>query len=415
MLFFTADDGINGRELWVSDGTSAGTMMFKNINPGAASGLSLSTSNFHVAKGILYFVANNGTNGYELWRTDGTSAGTNMVEDIATTPNIATSTEFGEFVNLGTNMIFATTAGSLLTSSGQLWRSDGTLGGTTLIKDFGAFSGYFPIFFFPFNGKIYFNGTDYANSGNELWVTDGTPAGTTLVKDINPGGGDASSIPFLFNVVVINNRFLFRAITAANGSELWYSDGTEGGIQLLKEINPGAASSNPVVYKNYDPSSGNFYSSTLYNGKVFFSADNGSNGKELWITDGTAPGTTMVKDINTGAPSGLADSLVSYFYTTSGLYFTANNGSGYEPWVSTGTDAGTTRVSDVNTGTSGSNPQYMFVFNNQLHFNGTNGDVADKTDLFKIDASVTVLPITLINFCNCSKFRDRRLKLVHCK
>ncbi|GEO11026.1 ELWxxDGT repeat protein [Segetibacter aerophilus] len=397
-LFFTADNGVNGRELWVSNGTAAGTVMLKDINPNAGSGLSIPTTNFHVANGILYFVANNGTNGEELWRTDGTPAGTTMVKDITTTPSVATSTQFGQFINLGNIFIFSVTAGEFLTSTSQLWRSDGTSAGTTLIKDFGTFSGFFPVFFFPFNGKIYFNGTDYANTGNELWVTDGTTAGTTLVKDINPGGGEASSVPFVFNAVVMNNRFIFQATTAANGSELWYSDGTETGTQLLKEINPGSANANPFVYKNYDFSSGNIYGSTLYNGKVFFSANNGTNGKELWITDGTSQGTTMVKDINTGAPTGVADSVVSYLYTTSGLYFSANNGSGYEPWISNGTDPGTTRVFDVNTGTPGSNPRYMFVFNNQLYFNGTNGDVAGRTDLFKIDATVTVLPITLLNF-----------------
>ncbi len=130
-------------------------------------------------------------------------------------------------------------AGSLTSSTFQLWKSDGTSAGTTLIKDFGTFSGFFPAFFFPFNNKIYFNGTDYAATGNELWVTDGTTAGTTLVKDIYPGGTNNSSFPFLFNAVVINNKFYFIASTGANGNELWSSDGTSAGTQLLKDIKPG--------------------------------------------------------------------------------------------------------------------------------------------------------------------------------
>jgi ELWxxDGT repeat protein len=399
-LFFTANDGTNGRELWISNGTAAGTMMLKDINAGAASSFTLTTGNpdFHITNGILYFVANNGINGNELWRTDGTAAGTTIVKDITTTPAISSSTQFGQFINFGTTQIFGITSGSFLTSSFQLWKSDGTAAGTTLIKDFGPLSGIFPSFFFPFNGKIYFNGTDYTNTGNELWVTDGTTAGTTLVKDIYPGGVDASSLPLLFNAVVINNKFYFQATTAANGTELWYSDGTEAGTQLLKEINPGDASADPIVFKNYDFASGNIYASPLFNGKFFFSADDGTNGKELWVTDGSAQGTTMVKNIGTGALSGVADSLFSYFYTTSGLYFSANDGSGLEPWLSNGTDAGTTKVFDVNPGAAGSNPVYLFVLNNQLFFSGTNGDNPTKTDLFKIDGRVIVLPITLLNF-----------------
>ena len=75
-----ADDGINGQELWTSDGTSAGTTLVKDINPGIAK------SSYRGALtnvgGTLFFSATDGTNGYELWKTDGTSTGTHIVKDI---------------------------------------------------------------------------------------------------------------------------------------------------------------------------------------------------------------------------------------------------------------------------------------------------------------------------------------------
>jgi ELWxxDGT repeat protein len=178
---------------------------------------------------------------------------------------------------------------------------------------------------------------------------------------------------------------------------LWVSDGTATGTQLLKDINPTAGTgSNPLFFKNFYGEGNN---DVLYNGKVFFLANNGTTGNELWITDGTSAGTVLVKDIRPGTPSGISTSSLSYFYTTSGLYFSATDGSGVEPWLSNGTDAGTARVFDVNTttGTAGSNPQYLFIYNNQVYFNGTNGDDPNNTDLFKINATTSILPITLLN------------------
>ena len=78
-LFFHADDGTNGREFWQSDGTAAGTVLVKDINPGAGDSApyELTTVN-----GTLFFRADDGTTGEELWTSDGTTAGTVLVKDI---------------------------------------------------------------------------------------------------------------------------------------------------------------------------------------------------------------------------------------------------------------------------------------------------------------------------------------------
>jgi ELWxxDGT repeat protein len=78
-VFFQANDGIHGRELWATDGTPAGTVLVKDINPGAASG---SPSELVVLGNLLLFAATDGPTGTELWRTDGTPAGTVLVKDI---------------------------------------------------------------------------------------------------------------------------------------------------------------------------------------------------------------------------------------------------------------------------------------------------------------------------------------------
>lgn len=397
MIFFVADNGTAGRELWTSDGTPGGTQLFKDINPGAASAFT-DFANFYELNGFLYFVATDGTNGEELWRTNGTAAGTTMVKNITAG---AGSTNFLTFSSLGSTLVFAIQVGDpampQLTQL-EIWRSDGSSPGTIPIKNFGDFSGPYTPSFLLYNNKLYFMGTEFTTTGSELWVTDATPAGTMLVKNINPGAAGSNPMLFSLFTFVFNNKFYFQATTAANGTELWVSDGTEGGTQLFKDINPGSGSSNPFIFQPFDfSSSTGFSSTTRYNGKLFLMASNGTNGNELWITDGTPDGTTMVKDIRPGSQSALGP--FGYLYTTSGLYFVANNGTnGTEIWTSNGTEPGTTQVAEVNP-SGNADPRFIFIFNNQLFFNANNGDnTVVNTDLFKLDAPLQILPVTMLNF-----------------
>ena len=80
---------------------------------------------------------------------------------------------------------------------------------------------------------------------------------------------------------------LFPAYTVENGIELWTSDGTEAGTSLLKDINPGNGDSDPhSFFKAF--------------GRVFFSSFTIEHGRELWVTDGTSQGTQLVMDIEPG-------------------------------------------------------------------------------------------------------------------
>jgi len=118
-----------------------------------------------------------------------------------------------------------------------------------------------------------------------MWKTDGTVAGTQLVKDFVTGGVFGSPI-----LITNLNGVLFISTTSslANGYELWKSDGTTSGTVFLKDINPGTANSYVSSFTSYD-------------GKIIFSADNGANGKEIWKTDTTAVGTKLLYDINPGS------------------------------------------------------------------------------------------------------------------
>ncbi|MBI4945380.1 MAG: T9SS type A sorting domain-containing protein [Bacteroidetes bacterium] len=355
-LFFTANDGTNGYELWKSDGTDVGTVIVKDINLTGSSNSAYLTN----VNGVLFFTANDSTNGYELWKSDGTDAGTVIVKDI--NPTGSSNPAYLTNVN---GVLFFTSNDS--TNGYELWKSDGTNAGTVMVKDIypGASSSMpitAPTFAFPYftnsNGILYFF-ADNGTNGDELWKSDGSTAGTSMVKDINPAGSSEH-----FDLINANGTLYVGAYDGTNGVELWKSDGTDAGTVIVKDINP-AGSSNPAYLTNV-------------NGTVYFSAYDGSwNGIELWKSDGTATGTVMVKDVfpgyNNSYPSDLTNS-------NGILYFIAYNGTnGWELWKSDGTAVGTVMEKDIWPGLSGSfdlSPSYLTDVNGTLYFaasQGTNG------------------------------------------
>ena len=135
------------------------------------------------------------------------------------------------------------------------------------------------------NGSLYVPADD-GSTGAELWKTNGTTAGTVLVKNINPGS--ASSAPS--DIVAVGSRLFFVADDGSHGPELWQSNGTGPGTTLVKDIAtgaPGSAGSNL----------------TGLGAQLYLSADDGSHGQELWTSDGTAPGTQLVADLNASGSS----------------------------------------------------------------------------------------------------------------
>jgi uncharacterized delta-60 repeat protein len=345
ILLFQAEDGVNGFELWRSDSTEEGTYMVKNINSGGSS----SPGFFHVHQGIAYFEADDGIHGSELWRTDGTEQGTYMVKDINTVGwhDIRYLYGYDGIVyfqaNDGVNGI-------------ELWRSDGTEQGTYMVKNINLTGSSSPKNFIAFNGEIFFAANDGVN-GEELWKTDGTEEGTVMVKNINPTemwGG--SSYPE--GLTELNGELIFVAEDGVHSTELWKTDGTEEGTVLLKDINVGG------TWDGSYPSN-----LTKFNNEIYFSADNGTNGTELWKTDGTSGGTVMVKDINTGGSSSMP---IGFTVLNSTLYFRANDGvNGYELWKTDGTSLGTVLVKNINS-VDGSYPTNFQVSHEKLYFSAYN-------------------------------------------
>ena len=305
LIFFTATTETDGTELWKSDGTNAGTVRVKDILAGSGSSSPWNLTNVN---GTLYFSANDGVAGYELWKSDGTDAGTVRVKDIL--------------------------AGSVGSSPWNLTNVNGTL---------------------------YFSA--YDDEGRELWKSDGTEPGTVRVKDISVGRYWYSywygywysySYPYSSNpsnLTNVNGTLYFSATDNVSGFELWKSDGTEAGTVRVKDISVGSGGSSPRSLTNV-------------NGMLYFSAYDDVAGYELWKSDGTEAGTVRVKDIFAGSGAGSPSNLTNVNGT---LYFSAmDNVSGYELWKSDGTEAGTALVADFTADSTDSNPMPVIELGGRL-------------------------------------------------
>ena len=155
-VYFAANDAISGSELWKTDGTEAGTVRVKDIFPGGGSSM---PSDLRAAGGLLYFTASRADTGSELWKSDGTEAGTTLVSDIA--PGFQTSSVAGVTAFAGV-IYFRACATS---SDCELWRSDGTPAGTTLVKDINPSGSSNPGQFVELNGILLFTAYDGTSHG----------------------------------------------------------------------------------------------------------------------------------------------------------------------------------------------------------------------------------------------------------
>ncbi|MBS1625824.1 MAG: T9SS type A sorting domain-containing protein [Bacteroidetes bacterium] len=378
-VYFRAYTPATGVELYVSDGTISGTQILNDILPGPGNS---NPVRFLVCNNRLFFTANDSIHGSELWVTDGTSAGTHMVVDAApgtpsSNPNYMTSFN---------NKVYY--SASEATHGSEIWVSDGTTSGTSLLKDINPGSassipeGYtssaqqgLSYQFNEFNGALYFRADD-GTHGNELWKTDGTSAGTTMVADILPGPN--GSRPYMMQPY--NGQMLLGANDSIHGFELWISDGTAAGTSLLKDIDPGIAESDPASYSGF----------VALNNKLYFMAQQTTTGNELWVTDGTTAGTSIVKDILPG-PGSSAAGQYGIIAWGGNLYFAAFDSiNGAQLWASDGTGSGTSLLKILGTGGSGnSNPRAFISYNSQLLFvAGQNTSMADE-ELWTSDGTAT--------------------------
>ncbi len=342
-LFFEANTPDTGTELWRSDGTAAGTKLVRDINLGTSSSALTHLTNVN---GNLYFV-NTLQGESSLWKTNGTSIGTtqlkvfdNAVGDVP-------------FVNIAGLLYFTADADQM---PAVLWKSDGTSAGTTQVKQIQTLSSLASQLTVV-GDKLFFTAAE-SDFATELWVSNGTPNG--LFK-LNISLSTGSEPAYLTNV---NGTLYFAATTPGHGTELWKSNGTSAGTVLVADLQRGSASSTPRQLINV-------------NGTLYFTVESASSGRELWRLEQGTP--TLVRDIRPGIASSNIDNMVN---VGSRLYFTANDGvNGVELWSSTGSAAKTTMVRNIAPGAGNSNPQSLTAVGSTLYFQAN--DAVNGAELWK--------------------------------
>lgn len=331
-LFFSAWEPATGEELWVSDGTSNGTVPVADLTPGATSS---TFGDATVADGVLHF-SMLGDQG-RPWRSDGTTAGTFRQTTFVSNSSayfavdggaVFTGTDVAQNVStfraqpadagldvlvpglslwlpgarVGERMVLT---GAMSPDGPEPWITDGTAPGTVQLRDVAqGSSGSFPYGFTTVGDRVFYAATDTA-TGTQLWSTDGTPQGTTMVTAF-----PSSTSTTFVAMAALGTKLFFGLSSQGFGYEPWISDGTAQGTQRLADLNPGPSSSHPL-------------SAISLPGRVVFQATNDAVGAELFTSDGTSLGTTLVKDLLPATQSSRPRNFVAH---RAASYFVANDG-----------------------------------------------------------------------------------------
>lgn len=320
-VFFRALDIPSGDELWKSDGTSAGTVRVADICPGP---ISSNPSQLTEAGGVLYFVEGGG-----LWKSDGTSEGTVRISEMLSLPSVLVApklTAVGDTLFLADGL--------------KLWMSDGTVDGTQRLVDFGGHSpsGYWQWNFTAVGSDVLFTICD--SGGNcELWRTDRTAAGTERVATIVPpcedGYADPDASPGLQAFASSDEMVFFAACVLGGECDLYRTDGTADGTNRIVTFSP----SDGIHDHWAGPQI------AVINGGAVFPACDGLTGCELWTSDGTAEGTRLLVDISPGVADSFGERDRGFVHLGNVVLFnaTVNGDSGL--WSTDGTAVGTVLLS----------------------------------------------------------------------
>ncbi len=377
-LYFAADDGVSGRELWSSDGTRV-----RDLCPGPCSGNPSDLAD--TGSALLFLTASGGSQ--RLWRSDGTRQGTVPVATICALPafgNCATGLR-----RVGNRVLFAvSTAGRW-----NLWSTNGTAAGTRPLTAAGG-SGLF-------SPDLFVNGQSaYFVKADALWRSDGTPAGTRQVRTFRSLGIQTANLSSVHGLFWQGRLYLI--LQDYTGPAFVASDGTTAGTVLVAkppsslrvgEVAPLAGQllflgANSVwrirgtpatVEKIFDDSDLLLVDLvTVGNRAVFRAQQAGGLPDEIWVTDGSAAGTSLLRE----APSGFFN--YELLSTGSQAFWIA----GIPPrelWVTDGTDAGTDAVQDFAAGPGSSGPLAQTAIGTSLVFSARTSDL--EAPLFRSDGS----------------------------
>ncbi len=493
VMFLSSGSQIASLDLWRSDGTSAGTYRVAVVHPSSADFSELQSPVFEKVGAYVVYISSNSEHGSQLWSSDGTSANTVRLTNAAKPANAAYQVAIP--IGVKADRGYFTISDGANADTWSVWETDGTPEGTRTVAGLpamdhahagltrvageaekiffntyrdaqGSISSYDPAArkvvllregmgfasygHFYDGSLLYFSHTDPV-IGEEPWVSDGTPGGTRLLADMHAQSmSDLGSGPH--ELVELDGRLYFVADDGVHGRELWVSDGTSSGTNLLVDIYPGLDSSNPnhLVAANgsllffasdhtgvfggtsrlmrLDPDTGAVErlsdlapqaavddpltsacrqdEPVMMRGSVYFAAQDGWD-LELWRSDGTAEGTVQVANLNRD----LSSMPCSLTVWRDRIYFVAYGEDGFEPWVSDGTDTGTVQLANIEPGQASSFPRAFTAFEDALYFgaaesahgaelwrtDGTSSGTSLAFDLAQGTASSYAIPLGVVN------------------
>lgn len=355
LLYFGAESALWGAEIWQTNGTPEGTRMIADLFPGLDD--SLEGLLGKLGDRLLFFDFNNeALMAYDL----------ETKVKIALTPNDTLESYEGEFqaAVLGDKLIFN---GRQAATGHELWVSDGTPGGTSILKDTNPGIGdSYPIGLLEHEGYVYFGAAD-DGSNFELWRTDGTADGTQLFLDLAPG---TSSNPYPH--AVVGGRLIVTAFGVS-------SDRSANGIYAV-DLDLATATRLTTDYPGY-------FSGVLGDGSgLIFSSGGLFTGNEVWFTDGTPSGTRKLTEIRAAGSSANFD---GFFSAGGDVFFTADDGTGQSVYRTDGTANGT-----VKTFTNLTDPELVGVVNGKVIISADGSSGNDRLYAYSDPAYVAPPTVT---------------------
>lgn len=321
VAYFSGRDS-RGQELWKSNGTAGGTVLVKDIIPSPGDFASSDPQFFTAYKGEVYFSAHTAYHGRDLWKTNGTAAGTRSVDPAD--PSLRQFVNPLELTVAGDKLFY--TADS--NYGNELFVYDG-VNAPRITKDIKInYQGSYPVRLTAFKNVLYFQ-ADNRGNGYELYRSDGTVAGTYIMKDIrlNDLGTDTElAVMDMGDMIATSEALYFLAIRGSGVNALWRSDGTPAGTKPYFDI----PASTFVDIVASDGNSFYFTVPTDYGVPL-----------QLWKSNGTASGTTKIKDM-----AGI-DFFLEYVVPkklNGVLYFVGYTENHYKLWRTDGTPGGTYQI-----------------------------------------------------------------------
>ncbi len=303
----------------------------------------------------LYFVVSVESHPTEIWRSDGTVQGTTRATTLP-----ANLQNIGDLRVLGSEIWFSVYDSA--ESGGEIWRTDGTQGGTRKAVDFGNRYLSSALELTAIGGTVFFLGPD-DDHNPQIWKTDGTQQGTAMVRDLDPEPFDPYTRAYPRELTALQGNLYFIAITADHVPGLWRTDGTAAGTVLLESfaVDP----EDPYANEPYPTGL------TAVGPWLVLFAQDGVHGRVLWHSDGTAAGTTVLRDLLPGDTSSGAP---RFLKVGDRVLFSADDGvHGFEPWQSDGTAAGTRLVQDIAPEGASSRPDHFTLAGDRVFFAADDG------------------------------------------